>query len=237
MWLLLTGNEKFPFKKINFNREFSLKWKSWWTRKSISCSKLKLTLNGRFYSRIANTWSGFEIENKRELRKSVMWKIELRESLNSQWLCLSTYQKINRQFFQLFRVIQQSHPVCNTIMLFGVITCLISVILLGIDGQFVDSMTYPKVSVTLIMNRGQKVCFIHHKSTASNRILMNQLHPTTIAAFTNPRFCPFVYQSGLILLWKATQTKVLNILRKFFAPTKSLRNNLKVSPSLLRTRL
>lgn len=31
-------------------------------------------------------------------------------------------------------------------MLFGVITCLVSVILLGIDGQFVDSDTYPKVS-------------------------------------------------------------------------------------------
>lgn len=43
-------------------------------------------------------------------------------------------------------MIQQSHPVCNTIMLFGVITCLVSVILLGIDGQFVDSDTYPKVS-------------------------------------------------------------------------------------------
>ncbi|CAH1709635.1 unnamed protein product [Chironomus riparius] len=43
------------------------------------------------------------------------------------------------------RVIQQSHPVCNTIMLFGVITCLVSVILLGIDGQFVDPLTYPKI--------------------------------------------------------------------------------------------
>lgn len=75
----------------------------------------------------------------------------------------------------VLRVIQQSHPVCNTIMLFGIITCLVStrlktycsyftifsdtnswhirllfnqvsVILLGIDGQFVDSETYPKVS-------------------------------------------------------------------------------------------
>ena len=45
------------------------------------------------------------------------------------------------------RVIQSSHPVCNTIMLFGVITCLISVILLGIDGRFVGSDTYPQVMV------------------------------------------------------------------------------------------
>jgi hypothetical protein len=49
------------------------------------------------------------------------------------------------QFISPYRVIQQSHPVCNTIMLFGVITCLVSVILLGIDGQFVDPSTYPKV--------------------------------------------------------------------------------------------
>lgn len=46
----------------------------------------------------------------------------------------------------VFRVIQQSHPVCNTIMLFGVIICLLSVILLGIDGRFVDPETYPGVS-------------------------------------------------------------------------------------------
>lgn len=50
-------------------------------------------------------------------------------------------------FFSRFRVIQLSHPVCNTIMLFGIITCLISVILLGIDGQFVDPETYPMVSL------------------------------------------------------------------------------------------
>ncbi|KAI9575857.1 hypothetical protein GQX74_005629 [Glossina fuscipes] len=43
------------------------------------------------------------------------------------------------------RVIQSSHPVCNTIMLFGVIICLISVILLGIDGRFVSSDEYPKI--------------------------------------------------------------------------------------------
>lgn len=54
------------------------------------------------------------------------------------------------QFISPYRVIQQSHPVCNTIMLFGVITCLVSVILLGIDGQFVDPSTYPKVRHNII---------------------------------------------------------------------------------------
>ncbi|KNC24020.1 hypothetical protein FF38_00223 [Lucilia cuprina] len=43
------------------------------------------------------------------------------------------------------RVIQSSHPVCNTIMLFGVIICLTSVILLGMDGRFVDPQEYPKI--------------------------------------------------------------------------------------------
>lgn len=47
--------------------------------------------------------------------------------------------------YNFLRVIQSSHPVCNTIMLFGVIICLISVILLGIDGRFVSPEEYPKV--------------------------------------------------------------------------------------------
>lgn len=42
-------------------------------------------------------------------------------------------------------MIQSSHPVCNTIMLCGVIICLTSVVLLGIDGRFVDPDTYPTV--------------------------------------------------------------------------------------------
>jgi hypothetical protein len=44
-----------------------------------------------------------------------------------------------------FRVIQSSHPVCNTIMLLGVCTCLWSVFLLGLDGQFVSPHMYPVV--------------------------------------------------------------------------------------------
>lgn len=38
-----------------------------------------------------------------------------------------------------------SHPVCNTIMLAGVIACFISVFLLGIDGRFVSPGEYPGV--------------------------------------------------------------------------------------------
>lgn len=43
------------------------------------------------------------------------------------------------------RVIQSSHPVCNTIMLVGVITCLSSVFLLGLDGRLVSAQIYPLV--------------------------------------------------------------------------------------------
>nr|QRN45425.1 metabotropic GABA-B receptor subtype 1 [Carausius morosus] len=43
------------------------------------------------------------------------------------------------------RVIQSSHPVCNTIMLLGVCICLWSVFLLGLDGQFVSPAVYTVV--------------------------------------------------------------------------------------------
>ncbi|XP_045468620.1 gamma-aminobutyric acid type B receptor subunit 1 isoform X1 [Harmonia axyridis] len=43
------------------------------------------------------------------------------------------------------RVIQSSHPVCNTIMLFGIIVCMTSVFLLGLDGRFVSPSTYPSI--------------------------------------------------------------------------------------------
>ncbi|KAJ8680838.1 hypothetical protein QAD02_016625 [Eretmocerus hayati] len=43
------------------------------------------------------------------------------------------------------RVIISSHPVCNTIMLVGVIACFVSVFLLGADGRFIEPMVYPYV--------------------------------------------------------------------------------------------
>ncbi|XP_076252182.1 gamma-aminobutyric acid type B receptor subunit 1 isoform X2 [Rhynchophorus ferrugineus] len=41
------------------------------------------------------------------------------------------------------RVIQSSHPVCNTIMLFGIIVCFISVFFLGLDGHFIAPESFP----------------------------------------------------------------------------------------------
>uniref|UniRef100_A0A6P7FRC1 Gamma-aminobutyric acid type B receptor subunit 1 n=1 Tax=Diabrotica virgifera virgifera TaxID=50390 RepID=A0A6P7FRC1_DIAVI len=46
------------------------------------------------------------------------------------------------------RVIQSSHPVCNTIMLFGIIVCLAAVFLLGLDGRFVSPDSYPLICQT-----------------------------------------------------------------------------------------
>lgn len=43
------------------------------------------------------------------------------------------------------RVIMSSHPVCNTIMLVGVIACFVSVFLLGIDGRFIAPWEYPAI--------------------------------------------------------------------------------------------
>lgn len=59
--------------------------------------------------------------------------------------------------FHFYSVIQQSHPVCNTIMLFGIIICLLSVILLGIDGRFVSPSTYPKVWLTNSIYKTKKL--------------------------------------------------------------------------------
>ncbi|XP_074106858.1 gamma-aminobutyric acid type B receptor subunit 1 isoform X1 [Cotesia typhae] len=48
-------------------------------------------------------------------------------------------------WFRHRRVVLSSHPVCNTIMLVGVIICFISVFLLGLDGRFVSPGEYEHV--------------------------------------------------------------------------------------------
>ncbi|XP_055601301.1 gamma-aminobutyric acid type B receptor subunit 1 [Uranotaenia lowii] len=86
------------------------------------------------------------------------------------------------------RVIQSSHPVCNTIMLFGVIICLVSVILLGIDGQFVTAENYPKIcqarswilSMGFTMAYGamfSKVWRVHRFTTKTKADLKKKVEP------------------------------------------------------------
>ncbi|XP_042890500.1 gamma-aminobutyric acid type B receptor subunit 1-like isoform X1 [Penaeus japonicus] len=43
------------------------------------------------------------------------------------------------------RLIQMSHPACNNITLVGIILCLGSIFLLGLDGQFVSEQKFPSV--------------------------------------------------------------------------------------------
>lgn len=95
------------------------------------------------------------------LIKSKSWNLHLNMLISINSFLISLVQcpipftngiQINEYLILPFRVIQYSHPVCNTIMLFGIIICLISVILLGIDGRFVDEDTYPTVTfISLII--------------------------------------------------------------------------------------
>lgn len=79
--------------------------------------------------------------------------------------CKSGYYNLKLSFRIFRRVIQSSHPVCNTIMLFGVIICLVSVILLGIDGRFVDDKVFPQVSHLNCYSADDYINFVHLLST------------------------------------------------------------------------
>uniref|UniRef100_A0A182J9B7 G-protein coupled receptors family 3 profile domain-containing protein n=1 Tax=Anopheles atroparvus TaxID=41427 RepID=A0A182J9B7_ANOAO len=95
-------------------------------------------------------WDGEKVPQDRTIVRRVLRTVSL-----PLFICMSTIScfgilvAIALIIFNIWhrhrRVIQTSHPVCNTIMLFGVIICLVSVILLGIDGQFITAENYPKV--------------------------------------------------------------------------------------------
>lgn len=133
----------------------------------------------------------------------MMWKIE-NDNLRFTLIAFSDVSPTmnNRRFLCFHRVIQQSHPVCNTIMLFGVITCLISVILLGIDGQFVDSSTYPKVS-----REQTNFAWVHSLILLPLISPVKVSHPSEVngseSNINESLPFPFVYQSSLILVLKA----------------------------------
>ncbi|XP_055682900.1 gamma-aminobutyric acid type B receptor subunit 1 [Lutzomyia longipalpis] len=95
-------------------------------------------------------WAGGKVPQDRTIVRRVLRTVSL-----PLFVCMSTISScgilvaLALIVFNIWnrhrRVIQSSHPVCNTIMLFGVITCLVSVILLGIDGRFVGPDVYPQV--------------------------------------------------------------------------------------------
>ncbi|CRL02846.1 CLUMA_CG015802, isoform A, partial [Clunio marinus] len=95
-------------------------------------------------------WVGGKVPQDRTIVRRVLRTVSLplficMSTISSCGILVATALIVFNIWNRHRRVIQQSHPVCNTIMLFGVITCLVSVILLGIDGQFVDPWTYPKI--------------------------------------------------------------------------------------------
>nr|XP_050850762.1 gamma-aminobutyric acid type B receptor subunit 1 isoform X2 [Vespula vulgaris] len=95
-------------------------------------------------------WIGGKVPQDRTIVRTVLRTVSL-----PLFICMGTISSVGIVIaivliiFNVWnrhrRVIMSSHPVCNTIMLAGVIACFISVFLLGIDGRFVSPGEYPGV--------------------------------------------------------------------------------------------
>ncbi|XP_043491897.1 gamma-aminobutyric acid type B receptor subunit 1 isoform X1 [Polistes fuscatus] len=95
-------------------------------------------------------WIGGKIPQDRTIVRTILRTVSL-----PLFICMGTISSVGIVIaiiliiFNVWnrhrRVIMSSHPVCNTIMLAGVIACFISVFLLGIDGRFVSPNEYPAV--------------------------------------------------------------------------------------------
>lgn len=95
-------------------------------------------------------WIGGKVPQDRTIVRRVLRTLSLplfmcMWSISSLGIVAAIGLIIFNVWYRHRRVIQSSHPVCNTIMLVGVITCLWSVFLLGLDGQFVSPGVYPLV--------------------------------------------------------------------------------------------
>ncbi|XP_029037145.2 gamma-aminobutyric acid type B receptor subunit 1 isoform X1 [Osmia bicornis bicornis] len=95
-------------------------------------------------------WIGGKVPQDRTIVRTVLRTVSL-----PLFICMGTISSVGMVIavgliiFNIWnrhrRVITSSHPVCNTIMLLGVIACFVSVFLLGIDGRFVSPWEYPAV--------------------------------------------------------------------------------------------
>ncbi|XP_033321593.1 gamma-aminobutyric acid type B receptor subunit 1 isoform X5 [Megalopta genalis] len=95
-------------------------------------------------------WIGGKVPQDRTIVRTVLRTVSL-----PLFICMCTISSIGIVLavgliiFNIWNrhrsVIMSSHPVCNTIMLVGVIACFVSVFLLGIDGRFVTEWEYPAV--------------------------------------------------------------------------------------------
>ncbi|XP_017760337.1 PREDICTED: gamma-aminobutyric acid type B receptor subunit 1 isoform X2 [Eufriesea mexicana] len=95
-------------------------------------------------------WIGGKVPQDRTIVRTVLRTVSL-----PLFVCMGTISSVGILIalaliiFNIWnrhrRVIMSSHPVCNTIMLIGVIACFVSVFLLGIDGRFVSPWEYPAI--------------------------------------------------------------------------------------------
>ncbi|CAD1475175.1 unnamed protein product [Heterotrigona itama] len=95
-------------------------------------------------------WIGGKVPQDRTIIRTVLRTVSL-----PLFICMGTISSVGiiialgLIIFNIWnrhrRVIMSSHPVCNTIMLVGVIACFVSVFLFGIDGRFIAPWQYPAI--------------------------------------------------------------------------------------------
>ncbi|XP_048517566.1 gamma-aminobutyric acid type B receptor subunit 1 isoform X2 [Dendroctonus ponderosae] len=95
-------------------------------------------------------WIGGKVPQDRTIIKRALRKVSLLLficmcAISTVGIVIATALIIFNIWNKHRRVIQSSHPVCNTIMLFGIIVCLASVFLMGLDGRFVFPERFPSV--------------------------------------------------------------------------------------------
>ncbi|EEB17707.1 class C metabotropic glutamate-like G-protein coupled receptor GPRgbb1, putative [Pediculus humanus corporis] len=100
-------------------------------------------------------WNGNKIPQDRTVVRRVLRTLSF-----PLFICMWTISSIGilvaialiffNTWYRHRRVIQHSHPICNTIILSGCIISLWSVFLLGLDGQFIPANVYPQICQTRV---------------------------------------------------------------------------------------
>ncbi|XP_073987605.1 gamma-aminobutyric acid type B receptor subunit 1 isoform X2 [Rhodnius prolixus] len=138
-------------------------------------------------------WSGGRVPQDRTIVRKVLRTLSLplficMLVISSIGIILAILLIIFNICYRHRRVIMSSHPVCNTIMLVGVIICLSSVFLLGFDGQFVSPEFYPRIcqarvwllSIGFTLGYGamfSKVWRVHRLTTKAKADTVKKVQP------------------------------------------------------------
>ncbi|KAL5289009.1 GABBR1 family protein [Megaselia abdita] len=162
-------------------------------------------------------WQGNKVPQDRTIVKHVLRTVSLplfvcMTTISSCGIFVALVLVIFNIWFSHRRVIQLSHPVCNTIMLFGVIICLVSVILLGVDGRFVNSNQYPLIcqARTWMLTLGftlsygamfSKVWRVHRLTTKAKRDMKRQVQPWKLYSMVSGLVCVDLV---LLVVWQLT---------------------------------